>query len=168
MKTSYRITRHFDLEDLAIAVKGLLSEKGMETQLIRIEEGEFAVQAKDKDSYIRKIASMEKACTVLLKFSNGVLEVETGQNKWLDKAAGAAIGWFVFWPALVTSAYGAYKQHQLPKEIHEFVQLYVGVSPVNSADMPTASNNESFCTNCGEKIAGNAVFCHKCGNKIQL
>lgn len=164
MKTTYRINANFDLDDLAIAVKGFLSEKNMKTQIVRIEPGEVAVQAKDEDSYLRKIASMEKACTVSLKFSDYTLEVEIGETKWLDKAAGAAIGWFVFWPALITSAYGAYKQHQLPKEIISFIQTYLGVEPVGTT---TTGNEEGgFCTQCGEKIIGDAAFCHKCGNKI--
>lgn len=168
MKISYQINTHFDLEELASAVNDFLSEKGMETQLLHIKDDEFAVQAKDKDSYIRKIASMEKACTVLLKISNELLEVETGQNKWIDKAAGAAIGWFVFWPILVTSAYGAYKQYQLPKEINEFIETYLGSSVTKSDEAHSASHPVSFCGNCGEKITDGAMFCHKCGSKIQL
>lgn len=168
MKISYQINTHFDLEELASAVKDFLSEKGMETQLLCIKDNEYTVQAKDKDNYLRKIASMDKACTVLLKVSNGLLEVETGQNKWIDKAAGAAIGWFVFWPVLVTSAYGAYKQHQLPKEINEFIETYLGASVIKSDEFYSDSQEISFCENCGEKITNGAMFCHKCGNKIKL
>lgn len=163
MNTTYFVDQDFDLKDLANALESFFKEKNMQAQIVEISTNEIAVQAKNKDSYLRKLASLDKACTVSMKFDKTKLNVEIGQGKWIDKAAGAAIAWFIFAPVIITTAYGAYQQFQLPKQVNEFIQIYLGVEPVN---FDTSDTESSFCPNCGEKLNGNEVFCSKCGQKL--
>ena len=135
----------------------------MSEEILEINSTEIAVQAKNVDSYIRKLTSLDKACTVSMKLDGTKMDIKIGQGKWVDKAAGAAIGWFLFAPILLTAAYGAYQQSQLPKQVNEFIQIYLGAVP---AGFESSVKKSCFCPNCGESLIGSEVFCPKCGSKI--
>ena len=165
-KITYAVNNDFLCEDLATALKGFFQEKGMESQCFEKEKGNYIVQAKSKDSYLRKIAGVEKACTVSLKVESRVLHVEIGEDKWLDKMAGAAIAWFITWPVLLTTAYGTYKQLQLPKEIDAFIQIYLGTEPMTYLTANEVGNAQKFCYECGASKEEQAKFCPNCGTKF--
>ncbi len=159
----YAVCLDFSCRDLGEALKQFFEKKGMQSQCIENDAKDCVVQAKTKDSYLRKIAGMEKACTVSLKESESILQVQIGEGKWFDKVAGTAIALFVTWPIAVTTAYGTYKQAQLPKEIDAFIQMYLGKEPLYYMKEGNHEQEVKFCPLCGESRIGDAKFCGKCG-----
>jgi hypothetical protein len=47
--------------------------------------------------------------------------VEIGAGKWIDKAAGGAVGMFLLWPLAFTAGFGAWQQIKMPDKIFEFI-----------------------------------------------
>lgn len=47
------------------------------------------------------------------------------EERWVDKIVVAAISLCCFWPFLITSSVGAYKQSKLPNEITEYINAEV-------------------------------------------
>ncbi len=162
----YAVTSDFSCRDLGEELKKFFEKKRMQSQCIENDSNHFVVQGKTKDSYIRKIAGMEKACTVSLKEYDNILYVQIGEGKWFDKMAGAAIAWFVAWPVAVTAAYGTFKQTQLPKEIDAFIQMYLGNEPMNYLSADEQETKSQFCPLCGEQRFGDAKFCQNCGTQF--
>lgn len=159
----YGVDSAFSCGDLAEALKQFFEEKKMISQIIPNSEIDIIVQAKTKDGYVRKIAGLERACTVSLKVANNILEVQVGEGKWFDKVAGAAIAWFITWPVALTTAYGAYKQSQLPNEVDAFIQMYLGIEPIQPIEQGQTGN---FCASCGTQRTEGAAFCANCGTKF--
>lgn len=83
--------------------------------------------------------------------------MEIGSGKWLTKAAGAAIGWFVLWPAFFVAAAGSYQQMHLHNEVNEFI-----ANCINEINMAV----NIICPSCGNQISSAATFCEKCGQKL--
>lgn len=163
----YGISESFTCMDLARALQNFFEEKKMISQIIEKNNYEVMVQAKTKDGYIRKLSGLEKACTVLILVNGRTLTLQVGEGKWMDKLAGAGIGWFIAWPTLISTAYGAYKQAQLPAEIDTFVQSYLSSEPISYVPAEQSSQTcGNFCSACGTPRENNATFCHNCGNKF--
>ena len=160
MQTTYIITQNFDLENFAKNLSVFLEGKKLSVQKFQAETNKWVVQARE-DATWKKYLSMDKAITVKISQSSNSLSVEIGSGKWIDKAAGVAVGWFLFWPTLVTSAIGTYQQMQLPKEIDAYIAKYMSEYSVENNCV------SRFCSNCGNRIENNSdIFCASCGNKI--
>lgn len=43
----------------------------------------------------------------------------------MDKAAGAAVAWFVFWPTILTTGWGVYMQKELLNKVDEALVRYL-------------------------------------------
>jgi hypothetical protein len=68
---------------------------------------------------------MSSALNVSLLQDGTNLNVEISAGKWMDKAVVGTISMFVLWPLAVTTAWGTWKQSQLPKNTFEFIEQFV-------------------------------------------
>ena len=101
----------------------LASSKKLECQRLSGDEGHL-IQAKSKQKW-KKFIGMDKALQIQLILYNNDLTVNIGAGKWVDKAAAGAAGMVIFAPLLVTTALGAWFQHNLPKEIYSFIDSII-------------------------------------------
>lgn len=109
-------------------VNRFLISNDLETQIIEVNN-EIVIQGKKKPNIFNKALGLDQAVTVGISVEGNDIKVTIGGAKWADKAVGAAIGFFVFAPILLTTGWGAYKQNQIfskvEKEIEEFLSSKV-------------------------------------------
>ena len=97
-------------------VKALLLNENLEYQEFPDSNG-ILIQAKKPPKIWKTALALEIAATTNLNKDGDDLIVNIGGGKWLDKAAGGVVFWFVFWPAILTTGWGIYIQQQLFKKI---------------------------------------------------
>jgi hypothetical protein len=146
------------------------------------------VQAR-KSSTLRDLTGLSAALTIKITPEAGGTRVEMGMQKWLDKAAVAAVAVFISAGLLLAlPALGAYWQYKLTEDAWKIVEAhlarkagnYVPPLPGRCGSCGAANTAEaSFCSACGANFkatacpACNAVpkdpssrFCNQCGSKL--
>jgi len=146
------------------------------------------VQAR-KSSTLRDLTGLSAALTIKITPEAGGTRVEMGMQKWLDKAAVAAVAVFISAGLLLAlPALGAYWQYKLTEDAWKIVEAhlarkaggYVPPLPGRCGSCGAANiADASFCSACGANFkaaacpACNAVpkdpsarFCNQCGGKL--
>ena len=110
-------------ETVQVVERFLYSLK-LQTQILDSGD-EIIVQGKRKPNLLKKALGLDQAVTAAISVDGNDMKTVVGGVKWIDKAAGAAIGWFIFAPAILTAGWGVYRQRQLfsrlEKEIDNFL-----------------------------------------------
>src|ERR1043166_6592847 len=76
-----------------------------------------------KSSTLRHITGLSTALTIKITPEHGGTRVEIGMQKWLDKAAVAAVvAMFLAAPLLVVPALGAYWQYKLTEDAWKLIE----------------------------------------------
>jgi hypothetical protein len=154
---SYMIPATFDLPAFSSFLRQhMTNELKLETQSISGDSG-VILQGREQ-STVKRFVGMDKAITVKISISDQLMNVEVGQGKWIDKAAGAAVAWFLFWPAIVTTAIGTVQQAQLPGKIFAFIQDCVSMHRKESQP-------KKACGHCGSAMNADDIFCRSCGER---
>lgn len=166
-----------NVEKLGEALSQWLRGQGFETQVLPAPGGGVTVQARKADT-VRTLTGTSAALNVTLSLQGDNLLAQTGAAAWTDKAVVGAVGLFVFWPALIPAAYGAWKQKQLPQEIFQFIEQYIALggnvpiapTPLGSPTtlQPPVSKVEVRCPSCNAVVREGAKFCDNCGAKMSL
>ena len=171
----YSVNDSFALSGFSHSVEKFLQTTfKLDTQILN-EGSHCMIQGREGASW-KRLAGMDSAVSIKAELESCTLTVEIGNGKWLDKAAGAAIGWFLFWPALIPTALGAYKQSRIPGKTFEHIEQYLsqyrkdevpmGIEMVRcvscQSETPVGAN---FCTVCGNELMGD---CSSCGSKMQV
>jgi predicted nucleic acid-binding Zn ribbon protein len=100
------------LNNASEIVKNILDNENLEYQEIP-ESNAILIQARKAPNIFKTALGLEIAASIKLSKINDDLVVDIGGGKWIDKAAGGAIFLFVFWPTIITTAWGIYIQQQL-------------------------------------------------------
>lgn len=103
-----------DTRLLATRLTNWFESERLETQIFEDGDG-VVVQCKSAQKW-RRILGAGVAFTVRMWTKDSDLVVELGHAQWKDKAAAAAVGAFLFFPALITAAWGATEQHSLAQQ----------------------------------------------------
>ncbi len=175
-----------DQKDLANMVSSWLKIHDFESQIVGLPDGRVAVQARQPESW-RSILGMSSALNITFTTRGSDLIVETDAGKWADKIAVGAVGAFIIHPLLITAAYGAWKQSQLPDKVFEVIEQYLkerqgsaratriqvqssGALTPNRVVSDTASSattEGTNCPNCGQTAKTGAKYCDQCGSKLK-
>ncbi|MBR4395066.1 MAG: zinc ribbon domain-containing protein [Eubacteriaceae bacterium] len=164
----------FDLE------KWFQFTKNMQTQSSPMYDG-YVIQAREAEDW-KKWVGLGKAIQVVLRSSEDKIYVQVGQAEWIDKLGAGILSAFVFLPAVVVPAIGAYRQYKLPDEVIDHIQGFLGGMPeadafnqsafaaqaAKAAQEPKAPTVPKTCPNCGAMCSPDAKFCDKCGTKLVL
>lgn len=156
------------LEDVACALEDFLrTQKHLETEGVAQSETSYFIQARQTDSW-KKFVGMDQAIQVRLSVYGGMLTVDLGAGRWVDKLGAATVGYIVFAPLLLTAAIGAIGQQKLPQEIFDFLQRYTFMGKtldINDfgAPEPEEPAGQAHCAACGAALPGGAKFCPACG-----
>jgi len=146
------------------------------------------VQAR-KSSTLRDLTGLSAALTIKITPEAGGTRVEMGMQKWLDKAAVAAVAVLISAGLLLAlPALGAYWQYKLTQDAWKIVEQhlagkaggYVPPLPGRCGSCGAANSSDaSFCSACGVnfKVTGcpacgvvpkdnSSRFCNQCGSKL--
>ena len=162
-----------DVDHLAVHLTNWLDSEGFESQKM-LDNKIVVVQVRKKGAW-RSALGMTSALTIKMQSAARNLKVEMGAATWADKAMIGTIGALVFWPLLVTTAYGSWDQVKLPKRIFGEIEQYVNVWNARPAMSPAVQSSsvavaESLreCPNCHKEIISSANFCEYCGQKTEF
>ena len=147
------------------------------------------VQAR-KSSTLRDLTGLSAALTIKITPEGGGTRVELGMQKWLDKAAVAAVAVLISAGLLLAlPALGAYWQYKLTEDAWKIIEDHIGRKAGGYVPpMPgrcgtcgtAASAGSAFCSSCGANLHvgftcphcnalqkdPNARFCNSCGKAI--
>ena len=143
-----------------------------------------------KSSTLRDLTGLSAALTIKITPEAGGTRVEIGMQKWLDKAAVAAVAIILSAGLLVAlPAIGAYWQFRLTEDAWKIIEQhiskqaggYVPPLPGRCGNCGSANNADSeFCTSCGANLTitrkcgscgapqkdSTARFCNRCGSQL--
>lgn len=110
-----------DFPRVIVDVKGWLNSQGFDCQELNVENQGLLLQVKKRGGW-RDLVGMSTALNILFRHSEETLTVETGDGKWVDKAAAGAVGMFVTMGVLaITAGYGAWEQAKMPEKIFQYI-----------------------------------------------
>ena len=174
-----------DQKDLAGMVSSWLKVNDFNSQVVDLPNDKVAVQARQPESW-RSILGMSSALNITFTKRGNDLIVETDAGKWADKIAVGAVGAFILHPLLITAAYGAWKQSQLPDKIFGIIDQYLkekqgstratripvqspgDISPSRAAsDTASSAAAETTCPSCGQASKIGAKYCDQCGARLK-
>ena len=116
-----------DASGIAHTIRSYLTnDQNMDTQLMRLDNGEYLVQARVNGGSFRQWVGLDKAVNARVTpvgTDKAILEV--GSGKWIDKGLTMAVSMMVLWPLAVTSGIGMYMQGKLPDKIARAVEEYL-------------------------------------------
>jgi hypothetical protein len=179
MRTFY--ASDVDLREMAKMISSWLQINDFESQIINLPDGSIAVQARQPELW-RSVLGMSSAMNITLRTRGSDLVVETDAGRWADKVAVGAVGAFILHPLLITLAYGAWKQCQLPDRVLCIIEQFLRDNqaspraariPVQSSNEPTLGGNikemdnaaakGTICQRCGLVACKGAKYCGRCG-----
>ena len=122
-----------------------------------------AVLQARKSSTLRDLAGMSAALTIKITPEHGGTRVEIGMQKWLDKAAIAAVAFLMFPPLMALPALGAYWQHKLTEDAWRVIEEHVARKA--GGYVPPMPGR---CGNCGAVVTSDSAFCSGCGANLRV
>jgi hypothetical protein len=116
------------------------------------------VQAR-KSSTLRDLTGLSAALTIRVTAEAGGTRVEIGMQKWLDKAAIAAVAFIISAGLLMAlPALGAYWQYKLTEDAWKIIEAHIARKA--GGYVPPLPGR---CGNCGATNTAGAGFCSACG-----
>lgn len=163
----YQLSRDLTLLDVAHALEEFLRDrKRMEAEGVSQSESSYFIQARQPETW-KKFVGLDQAIQVRLSVYDGMLTVDLGAGRWVDKLGAATVGYIVFAPLLLTAAIGAISQERLPQEIFDFVQRYTVLGkPLDIGEFISQAEAPK-CASCGAPLPEGARFCPGCGKPVQ-
>ena len=108
----FRMGGNQTLEDVAHALEDFLrTQKHLETEGVAQSETSYFIQARQTEGW-KKFVGMDQAIQVRLSVYGGILTVDLGAGRWVDKLGAATLGYIIFSPLLLTAAIGAIGQQR--------------------------------------------------------
>jgi hypothetical protein len=130
------------------------------------------IQAR-KTSTLRDLTGLSAALTIKVTPEQGGTRVEIGMQKWLDKAAVAAVAVFLSAGLLLAlPALGAYWQYKLTEDAWKIIEGHVArkaggyVPPMPGSCGTcgsTVTSGSAFCSGCGANLRAAHASCASCG-----
>lgn len=113
-----------NIDHLGVHLTNWLDGEGFQSQSLRGQDNSVIIQTRKRGAW-RNVLGMSSALTVRMQNLDDNLRVEMTAAKWIDKALVGTISTLVFWPTLITTAYGAWEQMKLPDRIFAEIDQYV-------------------------------------------
>ncbi|MFN2492006.1 MAG: zinc ribbon domain-containing protein [Pyrinomonadaceae bacterium] len=149
-----------DFPKLIAELRGLFVED-YEVQTMHVS-ATTVLQAR-KSSTLRDLTGLSAALTIKLTPEQGGTRVEIGMQKWLDKAAIAAVAVLLSAGLLAAlPALGAYWQYKLTEDAWKIIEDHIGRQA--GGYVPPLPGR---CGNCGSANTAGAGFCSSCGADLQ-
>ncbi len=121
------------------------------------------IQAR-KTSTLRDLTGLSAALTIKITPEHGGTRVEIGMQKWLDKAAVAAVAVFLSAGLLLAlPALGAYWQYKLTEDAWKIIEGHVARKAGGYVPPMPGS-----CGTCGSVVTSGSAFCSGCGANLKV
>jgi Double zinc ribbon len=151
-----------DVQRLLAELRTLFdSDPAFELQTMQVSS--TAILQARKSSTLRDLTGLSAALTIKITPEHGGTRVELGMQKWLDKAAVAAVAYFVMPVLLALPALGAYWQHKLTEDVWKIVEAHVAQKA--GGYVPPMPGR---CGTCGTVTVSGSTFCSKCGANLRV
>jgi hypothetical protein len=143
-----------DINKLLAELRSLFDED-FEVQAMHVSSTSV-LQARNS-STLRDLTGLSSALTIRITPEGGGTRAEIGMQKWLDKAALAAVGMIVFAPLVALAALGAYWQYKLGEDAWKIIEDHItrkgGGRACSSCRAPQRDPSARFCNRCGKPLA---------------
>ena len=117
-----------------------------------------------KSSTLRDITGLSAALTIKITPDHGGTRVELGMQKWLDKAAVAAVAVFLTGGALLAlPALGAYWQYKVTEDAWKVIEGHIARKA--GGYVPPMPGR---CGTCGAVVTSGSTFCGTCGADLRI
>lgn len=111
-----------DFDSLMAELK-VLFDGDYDVQTMKI--GEVWVLQARKSNTLLDLTGLSQALTIRVFTENGGTKAEIGMQKWLDKAAIAAITYILFFPLIALPIIGAYSQYKLTEGAWDTIEKHI-------------------------------------------
>jgi hypothetical protein len=146
-----------DVQGLVAELRKLFDEGDYEVQFMQVAQT-GVLQAR-KSGTLRDLTGLSAALTIKITPEHGGTRVEIGMQKWLDKAAVAAVAVILSAGLLLAlPALGAYWQHRLTEDSWKIIEAHIARKAGGYVPPRPGS-----CGNCGATNISGAAFCASCG-----
>jgi len=112
------------LNGAATMVEQLMRSENLEIQVVNNTD-QIIIQGRKPPAWYIMLLGLDIAASVTLTVTGNDLISEIGGAKWMDKAAGVAIAWFIFGPVILATVWGAYMQNVLFNKIDNALIEYL-------------------------------------------
>ena len=117
-----------------------------------------------KSSTLRDITGLSTALTIKITPEHGGTRVEIGMQKWLDKAAVAAVAVFLSAGALLAlPALGAYWQYKVTEDAWKIIEAHIARKA--GGYIPPLPGR---CGTCGAAVTSGSAYCSACGADMRI
>ena len=138
------------------------SDTAFEVQTMQVSTT-AVIQAR-KTSTLRDLTGLSAALTIKITPDHGGTRVEIGMQKWLDKAAVAAVAVFLSAGLLLAlPALGAYWQYKLTEDAWKIIEAHVARKAGGYVPPMPGS-----CGTCGAVVTSGSTFCSGCGANLRV
>jgi len=150
-----------DVQGLVAELRKLFDEGDYQVQSMQVTQT-TVLQAR-KSGTLRDLTGLSAALTIKITPEHGGTRVEIGMQKWLDKAAVAAVAVILSAGLLLAlPALGAYWQHRLTEDSWKIIEAHI--SRKAGGYVPPMPGS---CGTCGATNTSGAAFCGTCGADLQ-
>ena len=173
METRYYQAEGINIERLAVDLDRLFASQGYQTQHFG-NRNHMTVQLK-KGGEIVALFGLQSALTVVMQQAPGGMQAMIGQQRWVDKAAVGAVGFFipVLWPLMLTAGAGVVMQASLANQVMNGLDMLVNqqfpnaqrgpASPFQQSGASTMAPTPLVCSSCQTANEPGDKFCMQCG-----
>lgn len=185
MDIRYYNTRDISLERLARELEQMFVAQGFETQHFGSAD-QMTVQLR-KGGEMAGLFGLRSALTVVMQRTSDGLQATIGQQRWADKAAVAAVGFFIpiLWPLMFTAGAGTLMQASLSNQVLNALDMLVhqqapgaqrgpgAASPFHMPDFrfwqaqPAYAPAPVICPKCQTPNEPGDKFCVQCGTSLE-
>jgi len=138
------------------------SDTAFEVQTMQVSATAI-IQAR-KTSTLRDLTGLSAALTIKITPDHGGTRVEIGMQKWLDKAAVAAVAVFLSAGLLLAlPALGAYWQYKLTEDAWKIIEGHVARKAGGYVPPMPGS-----CGTCGSVVTSGSAYCSGCGANLRV
>jgi hypothetical protein len=117
-----------------------------------------------KTGTLRELTGLSAALTIKVTPEHGGTRVEIGMQKWLDKAAVAAVAMILSLGLLVAlPALGAYWQYKITEDAWKIIEGHIARKA--GGYVPPMPGR---CGTCGAVVTSNSTFCSTCGADLRV
>ena len=150
-----------EVQSLVAELRRLFDEGDYEVQSMQVAQ--TAVLQARKSGTLRDLTGLSAALTIKITPEHGGTRVEIGMQKWLDKAAVAAVAVILSAGLLLAlPALGAYWQHRLTEDSWKIIEAHIARKAGGYVPPMPGS-----CGKCGATIASASAFCSGCGAGVK-
>lgn len=185
MDIRYYNTRDINLERLASELERMFVAQGFETQHFGSAD-QMTVQLR-KGNEVAALFGLRSALTVVIQRTSDGLQAAVGQQRWADKAAIGAVGFFIpiLWPLMFTAGAGTLMQASLGNQVLNALDMLVhqqapdaqrgpgGASPFHMPDLhfwqtqPAYAPSPVICPKCQTPNEPGDKYCMQCGSPLE-